>query len=790
MVTKLFPPRRLHLGNAGILPIHPIDEAAWIWDPAAQPGRHAFLRFTNGFASDGTPLIIHVSADQRYVLSLDGSVISRGPDRCDPEHWAFASYRIELAPGAHTLEAFVWHVGSSAALAQLSVRGGFILRAEGAYNASLSTGSGPWQVERLDGLEIERQVKTSVFGLGGVLKWDGTAYPWQTMDARPAAVVAPALKGNKWGCADVPWKLVPSVLPDQLNRLVHPGTAVAAGDRALKTGWDGEAFVREDLAHPLVAQWQRVIEGTGPLTVPAHSSAFLLWYLGDYYCGYPHLDVSGGAHSTIAWLWEEGLFDAKGAKGSRTEVVGRHAIGFGDTFVTDGGARRVFTSHWWRGGTFCILKIATSDEPLELNRLGINETRYPLEAEGAFACDGRRVASITPLCIRGIQMCSHETFMDCPHYEQLMYVGDTRLEMLVTHVLTRDDRLVKRGIELFDWSRINWGFVNERYPSQTPQLSTTFSMIWALMLRDYCWWRNDAEFVKARMIGLRAMLEHFEPYINGDGLLEALPGWSFMDWVNEWDTGYTPTGRFGVCSVVNLLFVLALRSAAELEDWAGEPLLARRLRERARRIAARVVKLFWNEKRGLIADDPDQKHFSEHAQIFALLTDAVTGARASRVFNGLVKDRKLARASYYFTHYLFEVFRKMHRPDLLLKHLGRWDEMVHNGCSTPLEKPDPSRSDCHAWSSHPLFHFHATLTGIRPGSPGFRTVVIEPQMGTLKQIECRTPHPDGEIVVELKRKGKAGCAAVIELPEGVTGTFIWQGKRRALKADRTELSLA
>ncbi len=86
--------------------------------------------------------------------------------------------------------------------------------------------------------------------------------------------------------------------------------------------------------------------------------------------------------------------------------------------------------------------------------------------------------------------------MDCPFYEQLMYDGDTRLELLTTSVMTRDDRLVKRAIELFDFSRRNWGFVNERFPAYLPQHSPTFSMIWAMMLSDYASWHNDPAFVR------------------------------------------------------------------------------------------------------------------------------------------------------------------------------------------------------------------------------------------------------------------------------------------------------
>src|SRR5262245_9337715 len=51
---------------------------------------------------------IHVSADQRYILFVDGVRRGRGPERGDKLHWFYQSYDLELAPGAHTLVAQVW----------------------------------------------------------------------------------------------------------------------------------------------------------------------------------------------------------------------------------------------------------------------------------------------------------------------------------------------------------------------------------------------------------------------------------------------------------------------------------------------------------------------------------------------------------------------------------------------------------------------------------------------------------------------------------------------------------
>ena len=91
------------------------------------------------------------------------------------------------------------------------------------------------------------------------------------------------------------------------------------------------------------------------------------------------------------------------------------------------------------------------------------------------------------------------------------------------------------------------------------------------------------------------------------------------------------------------------------------------------------------------------------------------------------------------------------------------------------EKPDPARSDCHAWSASPVYELLATVCGIEPASPGFATVRIEPHLGPLQQAAAKMPHPRGEIAVSLRREGPE-VAAEISLPEGVSGTLVWSGK--------------
>ena len=78
---QVFREERFTRGDVNLRPLQPIDEASWIWTKGADlDGGNAFpiVRFRCDFASDGTPLVFDVSADPRYVLLLDGRVVSRG----------------------------------------------------------------------------------------------------------------------------------------------------------------------------------------------------------------------------------------------------------------------------------------------------------------------------------------------------------------------------------------------------------------------------------------------------------------------------------------------------------------------------------------------------------------------------------------------------------------------------------------------------------------------------------------------------------------------------------------
>ena len=217
--------------NANIHPRYEIESASWLWHPDCRYGDVAAVRFVNEFTLD-QPITtnLHVSADQRYELYLDGKLISQGPDRSGLLKWAFASYEIALDYGKHELTAVVYWIGNYAPKAQMSFRGGFILAAEGLEHI-LNTGTGDWQVEQIQGWSFQNTgIPHAYHAAGDRQQIDGHEYYNTQKILIKAAVIQPPVPevqthdGYHNGVALPHWQLHPSDMPDQIRRRVAPGT--------------------------------------------------------------------------------------------------------------------------------------------------------------------------------------------------------------------------------------------------------------------------------------------------------------------------------------------------------------------------------------------------------------------------------------------------------------------------------------------------------------------------------------------------------------------------------------
>ena len=704
--------------------------------------------------------VVHVSGDNRYKLYVNGTWVSAGPARGDLYFWNFES--LDIAPylkaGENTLEALVWNEGKGKSEAQISYATAFILQADDASQSILNT-SMDWQVAKNLGIS-PLQPRVPGYYVAGQGEFQEYAKAWTPFIS--AKSLGPGL--TKGASIDARgWMLYPSAIP-AMELTPQRFVSIRKGDG--------------DLIHGKT------------MTIPANSSVDLWIDQGVLTNAYPQLDFSGGKDAKIGITYAEGLYEKKplstttkngNHKGNRNDIENKYWLGRKDSLIADG-AVHTFETMTYRTFRYVRLTVKTEAEALTLNDFKSVFTGFPFQAKASLKTDNPFIPQLLDVGFRTARLCAMETYMDCPYYEQLQYIGDARIQALVSLYYAGDERLVRQALDHMDHSRIAEGITLSRYPTDLHQQIPTFSLWYIGMLHDYLRYGKDPSFLKNKLAGMRGILDYFARFEGVDGTLQNIPYWTFSDWVNAWPRGIAPVGPSGRSAVIDFQYSWILQNAAEIERYFGYPEMAARYEAKVKAMKPVLKNLYWDAGRGLYADTEVHDKFSQHANSLAILA----GFDAGGVSSKLLTDRDLAPASIYFKYYLHLALTKAGKGNDYLTWLDKWKENIDMGLTTWAETSDisTSRSDCHAWGSSPNIEFFRIVLGVDSDAPAFAQVKIEPHLGELKEVEGVVPHPQGEIQVQYKPG-----AASITLPGTVSGSFVWQGKKYPLKAGKNNLTI-
>ena len=759
--------------------------AQWITAADVPQRDEAVLHFRKLLELPNQPqhFVVNVSADNQFILYVNQKRVGSGPSRSDLWHWRYETYDIApfLHSGENVLAATVWNFGTHAALAQMSNRMAFLLHGATEAERAADTNS-TWQVEQEKGIQSIKPDVQGYFAAEPGERLDGRVFDWNWQDPSShdkwqSAVSLDRASLREGTDSHNNWQLVPDPLPAMEMKEVSGGRLVRAESILVPDGFPDEE-----------------------LSLSAHTTASILIDNGELTTAYPVLEISGGLGAGIRITYAEALLDATDQKGDRNQTRGKHISGVQDEFISGGQTSSEFVPLSWRTWRYLQLDISTTDQPLTIKSLRAWFTAYPFVERATFSSDQADLSRIWAVGWHTARLDAHDTYMDTPYWERLQYVGDTRIQALISYTVAGDDRLARQAIDAFNNSRIPEGLTQSRYPSSLTQIIPTFSLLWIGMVHDFWMYRGDADFVRSQLLGTRAVLDWYLHRIRPDGLLQKLPWWPFVDWGKDFDFGMPPQDEDGGSSVVTLQFIEALRYAAEIERALGDSAIAEKYSAVADRAAKAVYAKCWNENYGLLADTPAQKHFSQHANILGIWLDVIPRAQQKDVLGRTLSTTDpgfavnspvpaMTAATYYFRFYLARALEHAGVGDRYLELLGPWKTMLSLGLTTWAESPEPSRSDSHAWSAHPNYDLLTIVAGIRPLSPGFGTVRIEPHLGNLKHVTAATPVPQG-IVEASYTSTPSGVEANIKLPPGLSGELVWKGKRTELHPGAQKVNLS
>ncbi|MBO7327994.1 MAG: hypothetical protein J6W00_04400 [Lentisphaeria bacterium] len=402
-----------------------------------------------------------------------------------------------------------------------------------------------------------------------------------------------------------------------------------------------------------------------------------LFYFPDYVCAWGEYRFSGQGTVKIRWMetpYQTPEFDADYLTGNKGKRDGRYFVGNFDTFEINGTLH--WFDYWWHAGHY--VQIITEGDVKctpEFYRTG-----YPYE-------NFTPGNTLEKMAFDTLQACSFETYMDCPYYEQLMYIGDSRLEAICTRLITKDDRLIRKALRILSLSQAPDGSLNSQYPSRSIQKIPSFMLIWILMLHDHFQVNGMDGLTIELLPAAEKILKYFASQ-EKDGLV-SIPGWNFIDWCKGWERGAPPGSEPN--SILNFFYLMALQAVAQISG-------VKKYQIKAENLYARIKTVFFDNSAALYAIDPEHKFFSEHANVLALLA----AGPQPEIIAALRSADDLTPCSIYFSYYYLEACMKCKMDDMAEKRLALWQKLPDEGLTTFPEEFVNPRSDCHAWGCYIL----------------------------------------------------------------------------------------
>lgn len=721
---------------------------------------------------------IIVTADSRYRLYVNDRIVEYGPARGYQATWPFD--RVDIAPflrkGTNVIAALVHNYGVSSFQYLSQTWAGFLLSGK---IGSLDFSTGPdWKVMRAQ--EYGRHTARLSIQLGFE----------EFYDARKAdnAWLKPEYKDTDWEspfCQHVgvmPWfSLEETMIPKPDKKefwTPRRQLSVAAGKSHpmfQTTENPVDLYFREKPQWRLSPQPIKTSRGFGCFTLPAakdknHFHAVTVEFDHEV-VGRMELHQSGGGGGEIV-----DILGFEAHENGKPAILSPHEggsyVAMANRIILANG-RTVFHQFGPWGFRYLIFILRNSTRPIRAE-LKLHSALYPLNITGSFECSNSRLNDIYKMSVRTQRCCMMDAYIDCPWREQVQWWGDARVQGANTFTLSGDTRLLERGIRQLSQQKVPNGLLYGHAPTMAHTcILPDFNLIWICTLWDYYRQTGDVTLFQSMQGTVEGIIRYFESMEEESGLARTdRRYWTFIDWCDMFKDGYS--------TVYNLLYLDAITSIAKLYEAADDHQLSGRYRTKADRLSRSIVSKLYNPKKdefygGLTDKGKPVVQNVPHAYALAILCDLLSDKHKKFLDTHLLPvmrngERAAVRPSPYFSYYIFKAAQKMGAESEVIRSIEKdWGQMLDRGLSTTEEvwnaRPGWD-SLCHAWSAHPIVHFHEIILGIRQADVRWNKIEFAPCFDNLDYARGKTPTPHGMVEVQWEKKEKR-IKVQLRLPKGM-----------------------
>lgn len=490
--------------------------------------------------------------------------------------------------------------------------------------------------------------------------------------------------------------------------------------------------------------------------------------------------------------------------------------------------RQTFKSHIRRGFRYGSFTFRNLSRPLKIRHINTLLATYPVEARGRFAASDETLTKIWQVAAYTVQLCMLDTYVDCPAYEQVYWVGDARNSALVNAVAFGAFDLTDRCVRLTGQSLSEE--LNKVKPPHLQAMRThiptshvvsgwfdeipMWSFLWVWMAWENYWNTGDKNALVDYYAYVKECMKRCELFLTDRDLFDIPDVWNLVDWAAQ------DLERDGeVISNTALMaqsFDYAARMASELglsDEAAAHSALAERLRKA-------VNTYGWSEQyQGYVDTVRDQYAYERHQKLtrsrgtktdtweefqakqriseptntLVLQCNIVPPERREAVMRFVLAskagkfigssperaefgspDEIVPVGSPWFLFFTLEtLFNEGMSSDALTILREQWNRMLEKGATTFWEtfpgfigNGHWSRSLCHGWSAAPGYFLSTRVLGITPAAPGYKKIRIAPEPFHLTWANGTVPTPHGPVSVAWRLKEDGQLDLEYHAPEG------------------------
>lgn len=718
---------------------------------------------------------VKISADSRYKLYVNGTFVEAGPSKGDLQVWYLDELNIApwLREGENVIAVMVLRYSLKPACGNQSV---------------IAT---PWP-----GLYFEG----TCIGQNGTVYDFSTDYNWkyrinkdlkivpEAQGFAPLFIYETCMASKDWifwkqeEYDDSQWKMAKPYQKAQLRDVVSPGNLEKRTIPFLLRSpgrWKDIIQIVQSIYEE--EKWMELLANRETLLIPANSEEIIEIDAGEEMTGYLRLLLSQGEGAEIEILQSEayvqGTDERSGLpiKQDRCDYQNGHLEGYRDIYIAAGNGTEekpeVYEPFWFRTFRFIRLHIKTRAHGMLLHEFSFEETGYPLRIQSQVETSDPSLTKIWDLSARTLKRCMHETYEDCPFYEQLQYAMDSRSQILYTYASAADDRLARKCMDDFRRAQRYDGMIPSAFPNTKPNVIPGFSIYYILMLHDHMMYFGDKKFILYHMSSVENILVFFERNLTRQGYVRKIGGphrkekfWSFIDWAEQWISGVPTATLDGPLTMESLLYVLGCQKAAELARFIGRNELALEYEKQAETVQKSIRRYCMDEEK-ILLDGPGVTQYSQHCQVFGVLTGTLKKEEGKKnLLRSIQEKERFAQCTVSMALYLFRALEKTGLYEHTDECWDIWRKMLKEQMTTSAESTAYCRSECHAWGALALYELPAVILGVRPAAPGFKKVQIQPHPGYLNWAKGSAATPKGMVHVSWKME-EGELKVEYQLPE-------------------------